>query len=225
MGVGCTVGVRSGVGEVFCLDLFLLFFVVFVVFVFRFLFGFDYFAAASGRGCRATGSGIAISREGLRRCLLGRRVRVILGLALGRWEEEWDRGPRVLALQGAKSEGGIAIGGSRFAAFSFPLWAPLPLQHFRLYESQLRHGVDAVAHGQPFLRREQDDPEEHGQHESSRAVRVRIRFRGGRLRLLAGSAAAGGGRVGEGAGVLPVVPWAVDVMLVASTGSVLMKPQ
>ena len=89
----------------------------------------------------------------------------------------------------------------------------------------MRHGVDAVAHGQPFLRKEQDDPEEHGQHESSRAVRVRSRFRGGLLRFLVRSVAAGGGRVGGGAAVSPVVPWEADVVLVASMGSVLMKPQ
>ena len=83
---------------------------VFIVFVVRFLFGFDDSAAASGRGCWATRSSLADSRKGLRRFTLRRRVRVLLRIALGRWGEEWERGPRVLSLQGAKSEGGIAIG-------------------------------------------------------------------------------------------------------------------
>ena len=71
--------------------------------------------------------------------------------------------------------------GSRFAARSLPLCVPSLLQHFRPYESQFRNGVDALARGQPFKRKEQVDPEEQGQHESSRAVRVLCRFLGGLL--------------------------------------------
>ena len=218
MGVGCTVGVRSGVGEVLCLGLFLLFLLLdfFLGLMIRRLL------LAGAVGPPGLASPIPVRDSGVLRSDV---VSVSSSVSLSGVGGRSGNGVRGSFPSKARSRRAVSLLGSRLAAFSFPLCAPLPLQHFRPYESQLRHGVDALAHGQPFLRREQDDPEEHGQHESSRAVRVRTRFRGGRLRLLAGGAAAGGGRVREGAGVSPVVPWAADVVLVASTGSVLMKPQ
>ena len=66
--------------------------------------------SAPGRGCWATRSCLAISREGFWRFLLGRRIRIVLVFALRRLEEEGKRGPRVLAFQGAKLESSSAIG-------------------------------------------------------------------------------------------------------------------
>ena len=61
----------------------------------------------------------------------------------------------------------VVLLGSWFVALIFPLCVPFPLQHFRPNESQLRHRVHAMAHGHPFMLRDQVDPEEQGQHVSS----------------------------------------------------------